>query len=226
VSLTYSNEWLKRGFPLSEDLPLHPGEFFPTKQDTAVGAVDDARPDRWGERVIRFLDRPQRLSTLEYLYFAGDDRFGALGVSVSQDQYSPRAVGPLPTVSDVSTIHKLAMGVMTGEPIAAHLNLETAIDRLLPMEMSYLFELYSSLMFHQMGEHATHPIARFSGRQALLLRLAWNGHAALSPLQGASALARADRSAGGQHAVRNPCYTLARRPEKRTLGHVQSPFLG
>jgi heavy metal translocating P-type ATPase len=55
---------------------------------------------------------------------------------------------------------------------------------------------------------------------------AWNGHAALSPLQGASALARADRSAGGQHAVRNPCYTLARRPEKCTLGYVQLPFLG
>jgi hypothetical protein len=81
-------------------------------------------------------------------------------------------------------------------------------------------------MLHQMGEHATHPSARFSGRLALLLRLAWNGHAALSPLQGASALARADRSAGGQHAVRNPCYTLAIQPEKRALGYVQSPFLG
>gem|GEM_PF-1063128 len=92
--------------------------------------------------------------------------------------------------------------------------------------MSYLFERYSSLMRHQMGEHATHPIARFASPLALLLGLAWNGHAALSPLQGASALARADRFAGGQHAVRNPCYTLARGLAKRTLGYVQSPFLG
>ena len=28
------------------------------------------------------------------------------------------------------------------------------------------------------------------------------------PLQGAFALARANRSAGGEHAPRNPCYTL------------------
>jgi hypothetical protein len=106
------------------------------------------------------------------------------------------------------------------------LNLETAIDRLLPIEMSYLFEHCSGFMLHQMGERATHPIARFSSPLALLLRLAWNGHAALSPLQGASALARADRFAGSQHAARNPRSTLARQPEKRTLGYVQSPFLG
>src|SRR2546421_405836 len=47
-----------------------------------------------------------------------------------------------------------------------------------------------------------------------------------SPLQGASALASADRSAGGQHVVRNPCYTLARGPEKCTLAPVQLPNLG
>jgi serine/threonine-protein kinase HipA len=57
----------------------------------AVGAVDDARPDRWGEKVIRFLDKPGRLSLMEYLYYAGDDRFGALGVSRSSTSYIPRA---------------------------------------------------------------------------------------------------------------------------------------
>jgi hypothetical protein len=31
---------------------------------------------------------------------------------------------------------------------------------------------------HQLGEHATYPIARFLSRSALLLLLAWNGHAA------------------------------------------------
>ena len=60
VSLRYSGEWCRRGFPLSEDLPLLDGqEFMPRERDTAVGAVDDARPDRWGERVIRFLDKPR-----------------------------------------------------------------------------------------------------------------------------------------------------------------------
>ncbi len=93
VSLEYSSDWLQGGFPLSEDLPLASGEFLPREKATAVGAVDDARPDRWGERVIRFIDRPPRLSLLEYLYFAGHDRFGALGVSELEHTYRPHVVG-------------------------------------------------------------------------------------------------------------------------------------
>lgn len=55
VSLRYAPSWLERGFALSEDLPLVAEDFLPKEKDTAAGAVDDARPDRWGERVIRFL---------------------------------------------------------------------------------------------------------------------------------------------------------------------------
>lgn len=94
VSLRYIDSWLQRGFPLSEDLPLIDQEFLPAEKGAAAGAVDDARPDRWGERVIRFVDKPARLSLLEYLYFAGDDRFGALGVSTSPDEYLPWRSGP------------------------------------------------------------------------------------------------------------------------------------
>jgi len=90
VSLHYAQSWLRSGFPLSEDLPLIDQEFLPADKATAVGAVDDARPDRWGEQVIRFIDKPPRLSLLEFLYFAGDDRFGALGVSTGADEYQPR----------------------------------------------------------------------------------------------------------------------------------------
>ena len=111
VSLRYGAEWLARGFALSEDLPLIDEEFLPREKDTAAGAVDDARPDRWGERVIRFIDRPARLSLLEYLYFAGDDRFGALGVSTSAEQYLPRRLSPMPTLSDVGTISALVAKV-------------------------------------------------------------------------------------------------------------------
>lgn len=42
-------------------------------QVRAVGAVDDARPNRWGEKVIRYIDKPKRHSLMEYLYYAGDD---------------------------------------------------------------------------------------------------------------------------------------------------------
>ena len=52
VSLSYAESWLRSGFALSEDLPLIDQEFLPTERGSAAGAVDDARPDRWGERVI------------------------------------------------------------------------------------------------------------------------------------------------------------------------------
>jgi serine/threonine-protein kinase HipA len=118
VSLRYASDWLERGFPLSEDLPLIDDELLPAEPSVAVGAVDDARPDRWGERVIRFLDKPPRLSLLEYLYFAGDDRFGALGVSTSAETYLPRHLGPLPALADTETIHELIRKVQDNEPVS------------------------------------------------------------------------------------------------------------
>jgi serine/threonine-protein kinase HipA len=117
VSLQYDEEWLRNGFALSEDLPLTAAEHLPPERDTAAGAVDDARPDRWGERVIRFVDKPPRLSLLEYLYFAGDERFGALGVSQSERTYSPHRFGPLPSLRDVDEIHELVRRVLENEPV-------------------------------------------------------------------------------------------------------------
>ncbi len=118
VSLRYADTWVERGFALSEDLPLlRNEEFLPKERDTAPGAIDDARPDRWGERVIRFLDKPPRLSLLEYLYFAGDDRFGALGVSSSAQHYAPRRSGPLPLLGDTAAIQELVRKVLANEPI-------------------------------------------------------------------------------------------------------------
>jgi serine/threonine-protein kinase HipA len=117
VSLRYVDSWLQRGFPLSEDLPLIDEEFLPTEKSVAAGAVDDARPDRWGERVIRYIDKPARLSLLEFLYFAGDDRFGALGVSTSPDEYLPRRLGPLPTLKDADELQELIRKVQHNEPV-------------------------------------------------------------------------------------------------------------
>lgn len=118
VSLRYHYSWREHGFDLSEDLPLKgPDEFFPIEKDTAPGAVDDARPDRWGEQVIRVIDKPSRLSLLEYLYFAGDDRFGALGVSLSSAQYEPCWTAPLPLIADTETLQDLVWKVLANEPI-------------------------------------------------------------------------------------------------------------
>jgi serine/threonine-protein kinase HipA len=117
VSLQYTDSWLQDGFALSEDLPLIRQEFLPTERGTAAGAVDDARPDRWGERVIRFIDKPKRLSVLEYLFFAGDDRFGALGVSISPKEYLPRRLGALPVLADADEIQELIRKVQNNEAV-------------------------------------------------------------------------------------------------------------
>ncbi len=117
VSLQYGEGWLRNGFALSEDLPLTDIEHRPIERDTAAGAVDDARPDRWGERVVRFVEKAPRLSLLEYLYFAGDERFGALGVSLSAQTYVPHRTGPLPALRDVDEIHELVRAVLDNQPV-------------------------------------------------------------------------------------------------------------
>lgn len=122
VSLRYGAQWLKEGFALSEDLPLLDIEFAPPGRlradaPRAVGALDDARPDRWGEKVIRFVDRPQRLSLMEYLYYAGDDRFGALGVSTSAETYSPRWGGPLPRLDQAQQLSDIVAKIESAESL-------------------------------------------------------------------------------------------------------------
>lgn len=124
VSLHYGKDWLTNGFALSEDLPLIDNEAFPPGRlaataPRAVGAVDDARPDRWGEKVIRFVVKPKRLSLMEYLYYAGDDRFGALGVSRSSSTYIPEAACPLPRLADVQQLSEVAAKIEASEPISA-----------------------------------------------------------------------------------------------------------
>ena len=119
VSLTYAPSWLVQGFALSEDLPLINIEHLPRAKAVAAGAVDDARPDRWGERVIQYIDQPKRLSLMEYLYYAGDDRFGALGVSTSSTVYLPSRNGPLPRLQDAQTLSEVVAKVNAKEPINA-----------------------------------------------------------------------------------------------------------
>ena len=120
VALTYDPTWLSspQGFALSEDLPLRMGLMLPAERDTAAGAVDDARPDQWGERVIRLIERPARLSLLEYLYFAGDDRFGALGVSLPAETYVTATTAAMPTFDGLEDMHQAVQRVMAGDAVS------------------------------------------------------------------------------------------------------------
>ena len=117
ATFAYAPAWWN--FPLSEDLPLIAGRSFsPGERGSAPGALDDARPDRWGERIIRHIDRPTRLSILELLLFAGDDRFGALGVSVSGEQYTPRKLGPYPRLDQVTQLAQAVEDVQLQTPLS------------------------------------------------------------------------------------------------------------
>ena len=118
ATFRYAPGWWN--FALSEDLPLVQGQIFSTgERSSAPGALDDARPDRWGERIIRHIDRPARLSILEMLLFAGDDRFGALGISTSAEQYIPRYLGPYPRLQDLAQLAAAVEDVQTQAPITA-----------------------------------------------------------------------------------------------------------
>ena len=113
----YAPAWWN--FPLSEDLPIIAGQDFVAHAvGSAPGALDDARPDRWGERIIRAIEHPACLSILEMLLFAGDQRFGALGISLSGEHYVPRQFGPFPQLSDLAQLTQAVEDVQTQTQLA------------------------------------------------------------------------------------------------------------
>ena len=209
VSLVYAPQWLATGFALSEDLPLIAGEFFPHEKETAAGAVDDARPDRWGERVIRVLDKPPRLAVLDFLFFAGDQRFGALGVSVSASDYVARDTGPLPRLADALAMEVLVRQILSGAPVdEAQRSLIAPGTTLGGARPKALLELDGHpwvLKFNEPGEpidmplveHATMTLAAQAGIRAARTQAVplHQGHAV--------AVRRFDREAGGlrRHAL-------------------------
>jgi serine/threonine-protein kinase HipA len=97
---------------LSEDLVLTDVEQLPRWKGMAVGAVD------WGERVILYLDKPARLSLMEYLYYASDDRFGALGGSTSDTAYAPRTKSPLPRLKQAQELSEVVHKVSARAPVS------------------------------------------------------------------------------------------------------------
>jgi serine/threonine-protein kinase HipA len=117
VGLEYASHWLQNGFALSDDMPLAKTLWLSKELDAAAGAVNDARPDRWGERVIRHIFKPARLSLLEYLYFAGHDRFGALGVSLHETRYDAVAATAIATFDNLPQMQLAIQRVLAGETL-------------------------------------------------------------------------------------------------------------
>jgi serine/threonine-protein kinase HipA len=117
LSFTYDPEWIAHGYPLSGDMPLQAAPLVPKDRDIGFGAISDAMPDRWGERAIRYLDRPKRATSLDFLYLAGDRRFGSLGFSINQGQYEPHDSGPLPDLASIESLRDLIYRIEHNEPL-------------------------------------------------------------------------------------------------------------
>ncbi|MES2949526.1 MAG: type II toxin-antitoxin system HipA family toxin [Pseudomonadota bacterium] len=118
VGLQYAPSWLSTGFALSDDMPLEAQVFTPLHRNGrlpgAPGALDDARPDRWGEKVIRYLYKPGA-SVYDNLYFAGDERFGAIGVCPSDAAYTPFLQRTLPRLADARDLNAAVQIIESGE---------------------------------------------------------------------------------------------------------------
>ncbi len=117
LSFTYDLNWIANGYPLSGDMPLQTAPLVPKDRELGLGAISDAMPDRWGEKSIRYLDRPKRVTPLDLLYFAGDRRFGALGFSINPDRYEPHDNGPLPELDSIEALMDLIQRIDNNEPL-------------------------------------------------------------------------------------------------------------
>ena len=110
--------WSKSGFDLVPYMPKEQRLHAPMGDLRAPGAIDDAMPDRWGERMIRVIFRPSRMSPLEMLWYAGDRRFGALGFSSSPDAYIPCEEPPLLCASSIAEAEAIIHRVLERDPLS------------------------------------------------------------------------------------------------------------
>lgn len=111
-------EWMQRGFDLTPDMPMKQKLHAPLGGLQLPGALDDALPDRWGQRMIRVISRPSRMSPIDMLWYAGDRRFGALGISSSEQAYIPHDEPPLLQSSSIAEAEEIIQRVMLREPLS------------------------------------------------------------------------------------------------------------
>jgi len=104
LDFNYGQSYLRRpgAIPIFDpELPLRQGRIPPLPALSIAGAIADAGPDAWGQRVImnRLLGAgssdadPAELSPLTYLLSSGSDRIGALDFQASPSDYVPRHEG-------------------------------------------------------------------------------------------------------------------------------------
>lgn len=103
---------------------------------------------------------------LDYLFFAGDQRFGALGVSVSASGYVARDTGPLPRLADAQAVQALVQHILRGESVPeAQRRLITPGTTLGGARPKALLELHGHpwvLKFNEPGESIDMPLVEYA----------------------------------------------------------------
>ncbi len=119
VSFTYGRSYLAREDAIAlylPELPLGRGPISPLVGDVA-GAVADAAPDAWGQRVIlnrrvgRNAGDTVDLSLLTYLLESGSDRIGALDFQASATEYVARSTGHATLTELAQSAERVEQGI-------------------------------------------------------------------------------------------------------------------
>ena len=116
TSFVYDPAWIANGLALSGDMPLGPRPII-TARGELPGAFSDAMPDRWGKRAIDATDAPRRTEDFDYLYYAGDSRFGVLGFSRGRERYMPHGPGVRPRIDSLERMQELVERINQRMPL-------------------------------------------------------------------------------------------------------------
>ncbi len=109
----YSALWMKNGFPVSPDMPLH------VKDHHAAGVhgiFSDASPDRWGRKLIERKIGRARVSEQDYILGVSDRlRLGALCFSLDGGKTFESKEDKIPPLSSLPKFIHLTEAIMKGE---------------------------------------------------------------------------------------------------------------
>ncbi len=137
VRFRYADEWLSRGrhaFAIDPELPLTPGDFFPSRTAALHRVFRDCAPDRWGrvlmerreaEQARLAAERPRRLSDWDFLAGVSDTaRMGALRL---RDPQTSRWVDDrVPGVPPAARLRELEAAARSIDDQGAHAQSEYA----------------------------------------------------------------------------------------------------
>jgi serine/threonine-protein kinase HipA len=92
-------------------------EWLPLGDRGLPSILEDCCPDRWGQLVIRKIEKPARLAPIDYLNMAGDGRFGALGFSADDTHYLSSESSPALPLESLEEIDMLIRRFRAGEKV-------------------------------------------------------------------------------------------------------------